>query len=150
MKNELIVESRNIQSFTVAYEVYTPDEKENDQFLGINKVFEDLKQQVDKLGFEVGELRVIGIPVTSETGLIRYECCVEIPDSSEVSLDTKTIPGGAYAVLVMDKKPEVIGPSIDRFWSEYVTKNAVRIDGERPVMEMYTPEKMEYFVPILP
>ena len=88
------------------------------------------------------------MPVTGEKGLIKYECCVEIPESHDKDLDFKVIPDGTYSVLIMDKTPEVIGASIRRFYSEYVPKMKLCIDPDRPVLEMYTEDTMEYFVPI--
>ncbi len=149
MSHRLNVETRETQPIKVAYITYTPDGNETNQHEAIRKKFNVLSQKITELEYDTSKLRVIGIPVTSEEGLVRYECCIEVPeyrDAEEIKF--KEIPGGMYCVLVMDKKPELIGPSIGRFFSEYIPEMGLRIDANRPVLEMYTENSMEFFVPV--
>jgi len=80
-----------------------------------------------------------------------YTCCIQTPDGmagDSVGVEIRDLPGGRYAVLSMVKDPAVIGPSIGRFYQEFVPQHDLAIDGERPTYEIYFESTMEYCVPI--
>ena len=117
----------------------------------IRQVFQALREWTVRFGLDPKQLLHIGIPTVEEKQLIMYECCIEFPlpmmeKNPEIKL--KTIPGGSYAVLRIEKKPANIGKAIQRFHADYIPDNELIIDHERPAYEIYYEFTMEYCVPV--
>jgi DNA gyrase inhibitor GyrI len=91
------------------------------------------------------------VPSFQDGRLLRYECCVEVPAQVQSGLDDigiQELPGGQYAVVTIQKDPAIVGPSIGRFYQEYVPQNRLRIDDLRPSYEIYYESTLEYCVPV--
>ena len=93
----------------------------------------------------------IGVPVLEDKQLIMYDCCIEFPfpvleERGDISL--RVLPGGEYALLRVEKTPAKIGKAIQLFYSDYIPRNALILDEERPTYEIYYEDTMEYCVPI--
>jgi len=111
-----------------------------------------LREWTVRFGLDPKQSLHIGIPTMEERQLIMYECCLEFPlpmmeASTEIQL--KTLPGGNYAVLRMEKISARIGKAIQRFHVDYVPDNDLVIDEQRPTYEIYYEDTVEYCVPIL-
>lgn len=118
----------------------------------IRLAFQTLHEWADRFGLDPGQLLHVGIPTLDEKQLTMYECCIEFPlpmmeEDSEIQL--KTLPGGSYAVLRMEKTPAKIGKAIQRFHADYIPENDLVVDEQRPTYEIYYKDMMEYCVPIL-
>ena len=72
----------------------------------------------------------------------------EAVQSGADGVDIKELPGGRYDVVKIGKDPQTIDESIGRFYQIYVPENNLRVDGARPVYEIYWEDTMEYCVPI--
>lgn len=96
--------------------------------------------------------RTVGVIEARDGRLESYGCCIRVPgevESGSNGVEVVDLPGGRYAVLTMKKDPEVIGPSIGRFYEEYAPRAELRIDADRPTYEVYLEGTMDYCVPIL-
>jgi DNA gyrase inhibitor GyrI len=94
----------------------------------------------------------VGVAYAAGGQMARYDCCVQVPESVQVGTDeiaVQNLPGGRYAVLSMAKDPMVIGPSIGRFYGEYVPQHGLVLDPARPTYEVYWEKTMEYSSPLL-
>jgi len=68
----------------------------------IRKAFQRLREWIVRFGLDPNQLLHIGIPTVDEKGLVMYECCLESPIpmiEEEADIQSKTLPGGSYAVL---------------------------------------------------
>jgi DNA gyrase inhibitor GyrI len=91
------------------------------------------------------------VPFTDGPTLLRYWCCIEAPEglaAGEDAVQVRELAGGRYAVLTLVKDSDTIGPSIDRFYSEYAPAHGLTLDETRPPIEVYYPETMDYCVPV--
>lgn len=118
----------------------------------IRQTFQFLREWVVCMGLNPAELLHIGIPVLEDDRLAMYTCCMEYPllfldEDSQVSLGV--LPGGRYAVLRMEKTPNIIRTSIQQFNNVYIPENGLVRDEHRPVYEIYHEQTMEYCIPIL-
>ena len=118
----------------------------------IRQAFQSLREWTVRFGLDPKQLLHIGIPTVDDKQLVMYECCMEFPlpmmeDNAEVQL--KTLPGGNYAVLRIEKTPAKIGKAIQRFHADYIPDNDLVMDDERLTYEIYYEDTMEYCVPIL-
>ena len=125
--------------------------KEN-QDKKIRQAFQALREWTVRFGLDPKQLLHIGIPTIDEKQLVMYECCMEfnlpmMEDNAEIQL--KTLPGGSYAVLRVEKTPAKIGRSIRAFHADYIPDNDLVIDDLRPIYEIYYEDTMEYCLPIL-
>jgi DNA gyrase inhibitor GyrI len=68
---------------------------------------------------------------------------------SGLTVEIKLLPGGCYAVVSIEKEPQIIGESIGRFYQEYAPQNNLHIDGTRPTYEVYFETTMEYCAPLV-
>jgi len=117
----------------------------------IRLAFQVLREWTVRFGLDPKQSLHIGIPTIEDKQLIMYECCIEFPlpmmeDNVEIQL--KTLPGGNYAVLQVEKTPTKIGKAIQVFYADYIPDNNLLIDHERPIYEIYYEDTMEYCVPI--
>ena len=114
--------------------------------------FQMLRQWTEEQGFDPNLLLHIGIPKVAEGQLAGYECCMEAPEvirDESGKIGIKGLPGGCYAVVKIDKDPQIIGPTLDRFYGEFVPQKGLEIDGQRPTLEVYYESTMEYCVPVV-
>jgi DNA gyrase inhibitor GyrI len=95
--------------------------------------------------------RTVGAIEVAEGRLLRYVCAIQIPSGvAERSADVgiRNLAGGRYAVLEVDKNPEVIGPCIGRFHDGYLPAHSLSVEPGRPAYEVYFETTMEYCAPI--
>jgi len=117
----------------------------------IRQAFQVLREWTVRFGLDPKQSLHIGIPTVEDKQLIMYECCLEfllpmMEDNDEIRL--KTLPGGSYAVLRVEKVPTKIGKAIQSFHADYIPNNDLLIDHERPIYEIYYEDTMEYCVPV--
>jgi len=118
----------------------------------IRQAFQTLREWTVRFGLDPKRLLHIGIPTVDDKQLIMYECCIEFPIpmmEEDANIQLKTLPGGVYAVLRIEKSPAKIGNAIRRLHADYIPDNDLVIDSERPTYEIYYEDTMEYCVPIL-
>ena len=118
----------------------------------IRQAFQSLREWSVRFGLNPKELLHIGIPTVDKKELIIYECCVEFPIpmmEENADIQAKTLPGGSYAVLRIEKTPVKIRNAIRRFHADYIPDNDLVIDDNRPTYEIYYEDTMEYCLPIL-
>lgn len=149
---DLSVSIRDLQPVHVACLDYWPKAELGNMHEEIHACFERLQAWIRSLGLDPSSLLHIGIPALHDGQLLRYECCVQIPANLQVGpedIRVRDLPGGRYAVLGMRKDPAVIGNSIGRFYQEYIPRNQLNLDSERPTYEVYYETRMEYCVALL-
>jgi len=117
----------------------------------IRQTFQQLREWIVCCGLEPRNLLHIGVPVLEDKQLIMYDCCIEFPfpvleEHRDITL--RVLPGGEYALLRVEKTPARIAKAIQLFYSDYVPRNALILDEERPTYEIYYEDTMEYCVPI--
>jgi DNA gyrase inhibitor GyrI len=112
----------------------------------IRPAFGSLRQRVIECGLDPDSLLHIGVPELDERELVSYDCCIEFPLLER--MDVKTLSGGRYAVLTVEKNPSKISPAIRAFRGDYLPDHGMIIDEERPVYENYFKDTLEYCVPI--
>lgn len=118
----------------------------------IRQAFQALREWIVHFGLNPKELLHIGTPTIEDKQLVMYECCIEFPIpmmEEDEDIQVKTLPGGSYAVLRIEKSPAKIGNAIRRFHADYIPDNDLVIDDDRPAYEIYYEDTMEYCVPIL-
>ncbi len=146
----LQVSIRDLPSFHVACIVYKPGSGQ-DTFSEIHQCFQAMQAWVREQGIDPLTLLHIGVPEIVNGQLSAYLCGLDMPASISEGSDPVSIrelPGGRYAVLSLIKESATIGPSIGRFYQEYMPENHIEIDGTRPTYEIYYESTMEYCVPI--
>ena len=117
----------------------------------IRKAFQNLREWVVMYGLDPETLLHIGIPTLEEKEIITYDCCIEFPlpiDDESNEIKQKTLTGGQYAVLRIDKKPQEIGKAIRQLYGDYIPDNQIVVDESRPIYEFYYEDTMEYCVPV--
>ena len=150
--SSLSVSIQELPAVHVAYMVYKANDEHGNLYNEIHECFQRVQNWVRGLGLDPDTLLHVGIPIVRDGQLLSYECCVQVPANVQSGLDDigiKELPGGRYAIVSMQKDPAIIGPSIGRFYQEYVPQNNIGIDGMRPTYEIYYESTMEYCVPIL-
>ncbi len=142
----------NLPATTVAYLVLQTDQVAGAFDVAIRTTFERVKAWVQMHGGDVHTTPAIGIAHVSDGRLVAYECCIPIGAGTTVGahdpLQVKTLPGGAYAVVKIEKQSSVIGETIGRFFREYVPAARLQIDGSRPTLEVYWEATMDFCVPV--
>ena len=103
------------------------------------------------MGLDPNSLLHIGIPTLDDKGLVSYDCCIEFPlpieqDGGEIR--QKTLPGGNYAILRIDKDSRKIAKTIRQFHADTIPDHQILVDESRPIYEFYYEDTMEYCVPI--
>ena len=147
----LAVSIRDLPTVHVAYIDYQASSEQGDFHNGIRACFQRVQSWVRSLGHDPYSLLNVGVPNVDDGRLLSYGCCVQIPEdvlNGSDGVEIKELPGGRYAVVNIVKDPQTIGESIGRFYQEYVPENSIRVDGTRPVYEIYWEDTMEYCVPI--
>ena len=118
----------------------------------IRKAFQALREWVVGFGLDPDILLHVGIPTLDKQDLTTYDCCVEFPlpiDEEAVDVQQKSLSGGTYAVLRIEKTPRKIAKSIREFQGDYMPEHGIIVDESRPVYEIYYKDTMEYCVPII-
>ena len=98
-------------------------------------------------GLDPGTLLHIGVPTLDGKEIVTYDCCIEFPlpiDDESDEVKQKTLSGGGYAVLRVDKKPGEIGKAIRQLYGDYIPENQIVIDESRPVYEIYYEDSHGY------
>jgi len=113
----------------------------------IRPAFKELRLRISAFGLDPDTLLHVGAPEIIDGQLAAYNCCIEFPLPEEVENAT-TLPGGRYAVLTVEKRPEKIRPAIRAFSGDYFVEQSLILDEERPIYEIYYKETMEYCLPI--
>lgn len=113
----------------------------------IRPAFRQLRQRVTEVGLDPDVLLHVGIPEVVDGQLVSYDCCIEFPLPE--ARDGKTLPGGQYAVLVVEKIPTKIRQALRAFQGDYLPNHGLIPDEERPVYEFYFTDTLEYCVPVL-
>lgn len=156
MSNEagqaLAVNLRDLPPVFVAYIDFHVNQAAGNFSDQIRDGFQSVKDWAMQKGYDISNLKVIGIPHVSDGQLTSYECCIELPEQINMNVETiqtKQLPGGQYAVLTLEKDSATIGETIGRFFAEYVPQNQLSIDGNRPSYEIYSEHIMDFCVPIL-
>ena len=149
---ELLVCMAEISGVHAACIDYLPAPGQADMHEEIHACFERLQDWARTLGLDPLRLLHIGVPVVRDGQLLKYECCIEVPENIQAGpqdILVKDLPGGCYAVLSMQKDPAIIGESIGRFYQECLPENHIELDDTRPTYEIYYQSTMEYCVPVL-
>jgi DNA gyrase inhibitor GyrI len=118
----------------------------------IRTLFERVQGWLQEIGYDPYTRLTIGSIIAAEEQLLRYECCIEVPDEVQTApedIRIKKLPGGKYAVVTITKDPQIIPETVRRFHQEYAPQNSVQIDASRPTYEIYFQDLMEYCVPVL-
>jgi DNA gyrase inhibitor GyrI len=126
-----------------------PDQGQFSQ--AIRESFLKVQQWVKGLGQDPHASLTIGVIHQAGGQLSHYDCCVQMPEGTPATGDEISIqdlPGGRYAILTITKDPAVIGPTIGRFYREYLPQSGLQVDAARPTYEIYFDHTMEYCVPL--
>ena len=118
----------------------------------IRGLFERVQAWLQEIGYDPYTRLTVGTIASAEDQLLRYECCIEVPDevlSAPEGIRLKKLAGGKYAVVTIAKDAQVIPESVRRFHEEYVPQNSTQIDLTRLTYEIYYQDVMEYCVPVL-
>jgi DNA gyrase inhibitor GyrI len=141
----------NLESVQVIYKMCIFRHSQENHDKKIRQAFQMLREWTVRFGLEPKQLLHIGIPTIDAKQLIMYECCIEYPipmmeDNPDIRL--KTLTGGNYAVLIIEKTPTKIRRAIQRFHADYIPDNDLVLDEQRPTYEIYYEDTLEYCVPI--
>lgn len=152
MNSQLNVSFEDFPARYVAFLVYRTDQAAGDFDHVMREYFEKVKSWAKEYGVDIMTVPVIGIAQVDQGKLQAYECCIQVPDtlSGDGNIATKTLPGGKYAIVHIEKQSEIIGQTIGRFFQEYVPSANLRIENSRPTYEIYWDKTMDFCVPILP
>jgi len=148
----LSVAVRELPAVRVACAVYRPGPGEENMGKEIRVLFERVQAWLQELGYDPYTRLTIGTIASAEEQLLRYECCVELPEQVQTSpedIRIKKLAGGKYAVVTIAKHAQIIPETVRRFHQEYVPQNNLQIDGSRLIYEIYYQDVMEYCVPLL-
>ncbi len=146
----LSVSIQELTSVHVAYIEYRPNAEQGNMHDEIGERFRRVQAWVRERGHNP-LTRTIGAIQMMDDQLSSYACCVQIPGEVHHGSDgiaIKDLPGGRYAVVSMEKDPEIISESIGRFYREYVPQHGLGLDSQRLTYEIYYESRMEYCVPI--
>jgi DNA gyrase inhibitor GyrI len=118
----------------------------------LRQTFQLVREWIVRFGLDPMGLLHIGIPTLENKQLIMYDCCIEFPlpmmeKSDDLAL--RSLQGGDYALLRVEKTPAKIGKAIQMFLADYIPENHLVLDEERPIYEIYYTDTIEYCVPIL-
>ena len=151
-KNLLHVGITNLSSIQVAHKLCAFPASPNMPFKKINETFQSLREWVVNFGLDPDTLLHIGIPSLDGKVLVTYSCCIEFPlpiNETSNGVDVKSLSGGTYAILRIEKKPNEISKAIRRFHQDYIPENQIVVDENRQIYEIYYADTMEYCVPIV-
>lgn len=147
----LDVAIRELPAVRVAYLAYKPGPDQDSLGREIRQRFECVQSWLETLGYDPYTRLTIGAFAALEDRLLRYECCIEVPEEVEVApedIRIKRLPGGRYAVITIARNPEAITESVRRFYEEYALQNNLEVDFRRPTYEIYYADVLEYCVPL--
>jgi DNA gyrase inhibitor GyrI len=113
----------------------------------IRPAFQELREQIMGYGLNPDTLLHVGIPELVDSQLTSYDCCIEFPLPENLE-NMKTLLGGCYAVLSIEKIPAKIKSAIHAFIGDYLPDHSLLLDEDRPIYEFYFKETMEYCLPI--
>lgn len=142
----------NLPSIQVAHKLCIFPASPNKPFKKINEAFLSLREWVVNFGLDPDALLHIGIPSLDGKVLVTYSCCLEFPlpiDEGGNGVDVKSLQGGLYAILRVEKKPSKISKAIRQFHGDYIPENQIIIDETRQIYEIYYADTMEYCVPVI-
>jgi DNA gyrase inhibitor GyrI len=149
----LDVSTQELTGWRVASLTYHTSQATGDFDQAIRNTFDRVKTWVREQGETADSGPAIGIASVNEGKLQAYECCIPISDTLQPAtsgeLSVKTLPGGKYVIVKMEKQSEVIGETIRRFFEEYVPTAQLQLDQSRPTYEVYWETTMDFCVPIL-
>ena len=148
----LQVEIRELPVVRVGCMAYKPSGETSNLGPELRQRFERVQAWVGELGLDPYTRLTIGSIVSADERLLRYECCLEIPDTVETcpeDIRIKKLPGGRFAVMSVDKEPQTVVESIRRFYEQWAPEHDLKIDAARPTYEIYWAETMDYCVPVL-
>lgn len=142
----------NLSPIRVAHKLCIFPASPGRPFKKINETFQSLREWIVSFALDPDTLLHMGIPTLDGNALVSYACCIEFPlpfDYNQDGIDVKSLPGDAYAVLRIEKKPARISQAIRQFHGDYIPQNQIIVDADRPIYEIYYLDTMEYCVPIL-
>jgi DNA gyrase inhibitor GyrI len=151
-KTVLHVGITSLSSIQVAHKLCVFPASLDRPFKKINETFHALREWVVNFGLDPDTLLHIGMSSLDDKVLVTYDCCIEFPlpiQGMNNDVDVKSLPGGTYAILRIEKKPSIISKSIRQFQSDYIPENQLVVDENRPIYEIYYVDTMEYCVPIV-
>ncbi len=152
-ETSLAVSYRDLHEQWVAFATYQADQSAGDFDPAIRAVFDRVKEWVSRHGVDPGRVPAIGIAQVVNGQLQAYQCCIPVEEDLPVEegsdVAIQRLPGGRYAVLRIDKQPELIGEAIQRFFAEFVPQEGLQIDASRPIYEIYWEAHMDFCVPLL-
>ena len=129
-----------------------PAQADQGQFSqAIREFFQKVQSWVKGLGHDPYKMLTIGVIYQAGGQLSHYDCCVQVPSGTsagEGEIAIQDLPGGRYAVLAIPKDSAVIGPTIGRFYQEYLPQSGLQVDNLRLTCEIYFEHTMEYCVPL--
>jgi DNA gyrase inhibitor GyrI len=143
---------RELPVVRVACATYKPESGGDNLGKEIRERFERVQAWLQEIGSDPYRRLTIGSIMAAEDQLLRYECCIEVPDevqSAPEGIRIKKLPGGKYAVVTIAKDPQLIPETVHRFHEEYAPQNSIQMDAARPTYEIYFEDVMEYCVPVL-
>ena len=142
----LEVEIRNLPDLRVLHRLLLFPSNPLNPDKVIRPAFQELRRQVSACGLDPDTLLHVGVPEVVEGELVSYDCCLEfpLPESGR----TRTLPGGRYAALSVEKTPAKIRPAIRSFRGDYLPDHGFVLNEDRPVYEIYYKDTLEYCVPI--
>ena len=149
----LDVSTHELTGWRVASLTYHTSQATGDFDQAIRTTFDRVKSWVHERGETADTAPAIGIASVIDGTLQSYECCIPVSDNlnahKDGELEVKTLPGGNYVIVKIEKLSEVIGETIRRFFEEYVPAANISIDQTRPTYEVYWETTMDFCVPIL-
>jgi DNA gyrase inhibitor GyrI len=113
----------------------------------IRPTFQKLRQRLVDFGLDPDTLLHVGVPELVDGQLVSYDCCIEFPLPESLE-NVKTLPGGHYAVLSVEKSPSKIRSAVRAFCGDYLPDHGLIPDDARPIYEIYFKDTLEYCVPI--
>jgi AraC family transcriptional regulator len=151
MSERLNVSIRDLPPIRVALLEYNAEGLAGEYRESIGMLFLEVEGWLMSRGHDTARLRRIGVPFGEGPALRRYWCCIEAPpglEAGEGAVQVRELAAGRYAVLSLVKDSKTIGPSIERFYAEYVPAEGLVLDQTRPPLEIYYPETMDFCVPV--
>jgi DNA gyrase inhibitor GyrI len=143
----LLVEQRELQPLRVLHCACLFRAATGNPDKVIRPAFREMRQQVSTFGLDPDSLLHVGIPEIVDGQLVSYDCCVEFP--LPVKADAvKTLPGGQYIVLTVQKDPKKIAAAIRSLRGDYIPEHGLVEDEDRPIYEIYFTNTLEFCVPI--
>ena len=130
--------------------IFPTDPRNHDK--QIRTAFQVLREWIVSFGLDPEVLLHVGIPTLDNKVLLMYDCCIEFPlpiDEDGDDIRLKSLPGGKYAVLRIEKTPGKIARAIRQFHGDFVPENQIVVDESRSVYEIYYKDTMEYCVPVI-